>query len=107
MLSSEEMLSCSVAVVQSWFVQLRSPLGVGTPSFGDDCCEGVGHRCTKSRDSPGEGDAENKENSQSEVIRRPSAVLRKFLGPLFLWSRMEDWVSVERLYRGRCAHSCL
>ena len=26
---------------------------------------------------------------------------------LFLWSRMEDWVSVERLYRERGAHSCL
>ena len=31
----------------------------------------------------------------------------EILGPLFLWSRMEDWVSVERLYRERGAHSCL
>ena len=38
------------------------------------------------------------------------ALNRRFeeiLGPLFLWSRMEDWVSVERLYRERGAHSCL
>ena len=31
----------------------------------------------------------------------------EILGPLFLWSRMEDWVFVERLYRERGAHSCL
>ena len=31
----------------------------------------------------------------------------EIMGPLFLWSRMEDWVSVERLYRERGAHSCL
>ena len=38
------------------------------------------------------------------------ALNRRFeeiLGPLFLWSRMEDWVSKERLYRERGAHSCL
>ena len=38
------------------------------------------------------------------------ALNRRFeeiMGPLFLWSRMEDWVSVERLYRGRGAHPCL
>ena len=27
----------------------------------------------------------------------------EILGPLFLWSRMEDWVFVERLYRERGA----
>ena len=35
------------------------------------------------------------------------ALNRRFeetLGPLFLWSKMEDWVSVERLYRERGAH---
>ena len=35
------------------------------------------------------------------------ALNRRFeeiLGPLFLWSRMEDWVSVECLYRERGAH---
>ena len=31
----------------------------------------------------------------------------EILGPLFLWSRMEDWVFVERLYRERGAQSCL
>ena len=38
------------------------------------------------------------------------ALNRRFeeiLGPLFLWSRMEDWVFVERLYRERGAQSCL
>ena len=38
------------------------------------------------------------------------ALNRRFedlLGPLFLWSRMEDWVFVERLYRERGARSCL
>ena len=38
------------------------------------------------------------------------ALNRRFeeiLGPLFLWSRMEDWVFVECLYRERGAHSCL
>ena len=38
------------------------------------------------------------------------ALNRRFeeiLGPLFLWSRMKDWVSVERLYRERGAHPCL
>ena len=29
----------------------------------------------------------------------------EILGPLFLWSRMEDWVFVERLYRERGAQS--
>ena len=36
------------------------------------------------------------------------ALNRRFeeiLGPLFLWSRMEDWVFVERLYRERGAQS--
>ena len=31
----------------------------------------------------------------------------EILGPQFLWSRMEDWVFVERLYRERGALSCL
>ena len=31
----------------------------------------------------------------------------EILGPLFLWSRMEDWVFVECLYRERGAQSCL
>ena len=31
----------------------------------------------------------------------------EILGPLFLWSRMEDWVFVQRLYRERGAQSCL
>ena len=31
----------------------------------------------------------------------------EIMGPLFLWSRMEDWVFVERLYRERGAQSCL
>ena len=31
----------------------------------------------------------------------------EILGPLFLWSRMEDWVFVEQLYRERGAQSCL
>ena len=38
------------------------------------------------------------------------ALNRRFeeiLGPLFLWSRMGDWVFVECLYRERGAHSCL
>ena len=38
------------------------------------------------------------------------ALNRRFeeiLGPLFLWSTMEDRVSVERSYRERGAHSCL
>ena len=38
------------------------------------------------------------------------ALNRRFeeiLGPLFLWSRMEDWVFVECLYRERGAQSCL
>ena len=38
------------------------------------------------------------------------ALNRRFeeiLGPLFLWSRMEDWVFVQRLYRERGTHSCL
>ena len=34
-------------------------------------------------------------------------LFEEILGPLFLWSRMEDRVSVERLYRERGAHSCL
>ena len=33
--------------------------------------------------------------------------LEEIMGPLFLWSRMEDWVSVERLYRERGdSHVC-
>ena len=32
---------------------------------------------------------------------------KEILRPLFLWSRMEDWVFVERLYRERGAQSCL
>ena len=38
------------------------------------------------------------------------ALNRRFegvLGRLFLWSRMEDWVFVEHLYRERGAQSCL
>ena len=38
------------------------------------------------------------------------ALNRRFeeiLRPLFLWSRMEDWVFVERLCRERGAQSCL
>ena len=31
----------------------------------------------------------------------------EILAPLFLWSRMEDWVFVECLYRERGAQSCL
>ena len=31
----------------------------------------------------------------------------EILGPLFLWSRMDDWVFVARLYRERGAQSCL
>ena len=31
----------------------------------------------------------------------------ELLGPLFLWSRMEDWVFFECLYRERGAQSCL
>ena len=37
------------------------------------------------------------------------ALNRRFeeiLGPLFLWSRTEDWVFVECLYRERGAQSC-
>ena len=30
----------------------------------------------------------------------------EMLGPLFLWSRLEDWVFVEHLYRARGAQSC-
>ena len=32
---------------------------------------------------------------------------QQILGPLFLWSKMEDGVLVQRLYRERGAQSCL